>query len=77
MNRRSFFRGIAQAAAIVALAPQLAFRVRALSIAAPIPAQVSQVLRQLWYESSEIEMCCTTEYLAAFERCYPLSKPPS
>lgn len=62
MNRRSFFQSLARAAATVALAPQLAFRVKPLPIKAPEP---QQIMVSYWMETSRHSMCYDNAYLEA------------
>lgn len=54
MNRRSFFRSLARAAGIVALAPQLAFRVKPLQVEAPAP---------FWFQEDRASMLVDDNYL--------------
>lgn len=73
MRRRSFFHAIANAAAIVALAPQLAFRVRPGKIEAPQPlleplSELSDApgfrVTAFWTHSSLLSSYYSDEYIA-------------
>lgn len=60
MNRRSFFRSLAKAAAIVALAPQLAFR--------PKPIADWRIdAGAYWMQEERVSEWYSTEYLAAMQ----------
>ena len=58
MKRRSFFTALAKAAAIVALAPQLAFRVKPIEIAAP-----KIDLDSFWYQTERWSACYSKGYI--------------
>ena len=76
MKRRSFFSSIARAAAIVALAPQLAFRVKpAMPVAVPQPQNHEMV--GYWYETSRHSECYSDEYIAAMTAILSQSKKVS
>jgi hypothetical protein len=52
MKRRSFFQSLAKAAAIVALAPQLAFRVKPVVVEISHPAEVVTEVATYWTQTT-------------------------
>ena len=68
MQRRKFFQRIAQAAAVVALAPQIAFRQKPLlPKVEPQPALVS-----FWNQTERASTCYSAEYESALKNYIPL-----
>lgn len=60
MNRRGFFKGLAQAVAIISLAPRLAFKAPALSVKV-MEVPVAQVV-PFWFESNRYSLCTDKVY---------------
>lgn len=65
MNRRSLLKSLAKAAAIIAMAPQLAFRVKPERFDAEL---LDTEKMSFWNEPHLISMCYTDEYLEWFKR---------
>lgn len=71
MNRRSFFQSIARAAAIVALAPQIAFRAPKLKLVVEPPQQVA-----FWRQITRRSRCVDSEYLKVYSTLFAASINP-
>lgn len=64
MKRRSFFTSLAKAAAIVALAPQLAFRAKPIKVALPEPPPTCVAY---WTQMDRFTHYYDDDYIAALK----------
>lgn len=72
-SRRRFFKSLVKAAAIVALAPQIAFRVKPLSVAVEAVPKVETVT-PFWLQTTRYSSCVDDEYLKMYRRIMEDSK---
>lgn len=63
-NRRSFFSRLARAAAIIALAPQIAFRAPKIVVA----LEQEPKLLSFWMEINPLTRCYSDEYLEVYNK---------
>jgi len=79
MNRRSFFQSVAKTVAIVALAPQLAFRVKPLAIRLPeiAPVELTPIGQGHFdrYIFPVIANMCPSANIADLVQVQPMSLP--
>lgn len=67
MRRRGFFKSLVKAAAIVALAPQIAFRVKPIKVAVEVVQKVEAV-PSFWYQTTRETICTDEAYRKAWIR---------
>jgi hypothetical protein len=74
MKRRSFFQSIARAAAIVALAPQLAFRVKPVVAEISHPVEVTEVATY-WTQTTRVVALYSEGYREAMRKQFGVEMP--